>query len=72
MSKELEDLEKEFEIMNNTERKAGYESCDICGRYDMDAGGIDYWVYKGKKYCYVGCWKNLKNETEEKIKKLKN
>ncbi len=65
---ELEELLKEMEAV---ERNSGYVFCSICGKYDEDAGGIDYWVWKGKKWCYGGCWVKKVNEVKEKIELLK-
>ena len=64
----LEELLKELEAVP---RNSGYEFCSICGKYDEDAGGIDFWEWKGKKWCYGGCWENKVNEVKEKIESLK-
>lgn len=67
---EIADLEKLYQNMKDTPRNSGYEFCDICGRYDEDAGGIDYWIWEGKNYCYGGCWINLLKDTQDKLSLL--
>ena len=68
--KELADLTMDIKTMSETPRQAGYVFCDICGKYDEDAGGIDYWTYKGKIWCYGGCWLKLQRDTEARIEEL--
>ncbi len=67
----LEEAEKELELINQTPRRSGYVSCHICGRYDVDAGGIDYWEWNGKVYCYGGCWTKKVNEATELVNSFK-
>ena len=60
----------DLKTISETPSHAGYKTCDICNRYDIDAGGIDYWIFKGDIYCYGGCWSKLEADTKKRIQEL--
>ncbi len=68
----LEDAKQELELMNQTHHRSGYVVCDVCEKFDRDAGGMDYWEWKGKIYCYYGCWEEKKNNAKALVESLKN